>query len=660
MKKLGILSVWTAVAMAGAAAHGAEEPLPRVRPERPRIFLRAESWQGPSLEKIREWMKRPEYQMRARKLARTDQPSASIRLAELWLFARDEAAGRQAVARFKKSGISGNTPSYWGISAQQHAALYDWLHDHPDMDEASRKERAAHLERWGDTALSYLRQSPATPFYSRQSGALSALTTIGLALHGDSPKAEAYLRFAADCLRHGLGTIRQMEDGASGDGTYSYVHKFTDLANTVAAWRSATDWDAGQWIRENQGNWLERQMQFQIWTTYPPGWFVKDGDIWSGVHDDSSKARMSIDIVTGMYGSGVGRTWADRIAQRWPKWDGWPSDYHAEWLWEFFLFNNPDVRPEPLAQLGRAAVFSPRLHGYVCWRSSWEDDATIIHFRCGETVDHHASYDQGKFTIFKHAPLAIKNGAYLGYKSPHHMYYKSVWSANNVVFTGAAYDGSQPLIDFDGSRSWAEWKEARDQKIKRPPTGVLLATEANERFARALGDLSGSLPAGSRWTREIVFLGYEHLLVLDRVAAGPGLQHRWTLHTVNEPRVDGALAVADNGKGRLFCRTLLPEGAVLTKVGGPGREFDYNGTNRPYDQAYAKEAAPAMQLGAWRLDVTAAAPAAEEIYLHVLCPTDTAAAAMPEAAVARQGDNLAVKVGGLEYLFVKPRLDAAP
>ena len=636
------------------AATPARPPVPAVRKDRPRVFLRAKAWTGPSVERIKEWMKQPEYQTRAKKMGPgkyEKYEGFNNRLAILWMMKGDEAAGRLALKRYQAHRISGNTPSYWGISATRAAALWDWLHDHPDWDKESRAEKLKQLEWWGNHAMKYLRGRPATPFYSRQSGAFCALTCIALAIHGDSPKGEELVKFSHDYLVNKFGTIRQMEDGATGGGTYGYMHEFNDLACLAAAWRSATDWDAAKWIQEHQGDWLRRQMLFQIWTTYPNGWFVKDGDIWGGAHSDRSKFRMPIDIVAGIYGSGPGRAFALRMAKRWPKWDGWPSDYHTAYLWQFFVFNDPTLKPQPLSTLGRAAVFSPKLHGLVCWRSSWNDDATIVHFKCGESVDHHGTWDQGKFTIFRETPLAIKNGAYIGYKSSHHRYYKSPWSANCVVFTGPKFVGQQPHIDFDGSHSWAEWKTARDARYKRPPTGVLIETEATDTCARALGDLSASVPGPTTWTRELVFLGYKYLIVLDRVKAD-GAQvdrHRWTLHTVNEPKVDGPLAVADNGAARLFCRTLLPANAKLTKVGGPGHEFDYNGSNRvPKGK---QEFLPEKMMGAWRLDVEPADGAKECVYLHVLVPTDTKTDTMPDCSVMGKGADLVVKVGELSHTF---------
>jgi len=53
----GCLAVCGAVAAAGAA-----EALPTVRQDRPRLILRAKTWDGPSIEQIKGWMDRPECQ----------------------------------------------------------------------------------------------------------------------------------------------------------------------------------------------------------------------------------------------------------------------------------------------------------------------------------------------------------------------------------------------------------------------------------------------------------------------------------------------------------------------------------------------------------------------------------------------------------------------
>jgi hypothetical protein len=611
---------------------------------------RAKAWEGPSIEKIRGWMDRPEYQQQAGDLSRY-----AIGQAMRYHLLDDQEAGRQAVAALKKlpadPKIKGS-PTYLGEGATVRAAIYDWIHGHPDLDEASRKKAIRHFEAYGDFFKRYI--SPGcTPFYCRNTGALSGLTAIALALHGESDKAPAYLAHAYKYLRENAGTIRQAEDGATGGATYGLFHQFTDLAHTVAMWRSATDWNAAAWIRKHQGDWLHRQMLYAIWITWPNGWYYKDGDIWGGSHTDKHEARMQIDAISAMYRSGVGRAHALEMRKRWGR-----NTFYYSYAWMFYLYNDPELAPTSKAELGRTEVFSPKLHGVVCWRDSWRPDATVIHFKCGDNVDHHGTYDAGKLQIFKHAPLAIKNGHYRGYRSSKHWYYKSAWSANVVVFDGPKRHGHQPHVDFDGYTSWQTWKARRQKAYRHPPTGVLLETEANEKFARAVGDLTGATwPTGSTWTRELVFLDYKYLLVLDRVKPGPDTRTRWLLHSIHEPKIDAArkLAVIDNGKGRLFCKTLLPEGATMVKVGGLEKAFIHktrSGAERSWPFYRAKK--PGGQLGAGRLDVVPADEGAACTYLHVLFPTDTDTTAMPPCSVQRKGAALTAKVGDASYTFKPP------
>lgn len=672
---MGLTVVCATLATAGEAA------APQVRAERPRIFLRAKPWDGPSVEQIKSWMGRPEYASHWEKVERsikTDE-KRNINLALLWLLGGNRDAGKQCLDRYSQQRSGGVSPSYWGITDQRMAACYDWLYNHPDFTPEMKKNRREYLALRCQANMSYLRDEKENPFYSRFAGALASLTACALAIHGEDPRAGEYLRFAYDCLREKMSPIRRAEDGASGGGSYALHHEFTDLANLVACWRSATDWDAAKWIKESQGNWLERQALWQIWMTYPSGRFVKDGDLWAMDQADDTQYRMGLDAVTGMYNNGYGRTFADQIYKRWGA-----RDYHAEYVWEFFVFNDPEVPSKPLAELGKAEVFASQYQGVTAWRSSWADDATIVHFRAGESGDTHATWDQGKFVVYKQRPLAIKNGAYIGFMSPHHRYYKSPFSANSVLFYTREGDLLKPVLRTfpvfpynshnplwpQGLFGWEAWQDLRAKSLNRDVMGRLLETEANDRFARALGDISYRLKKDGGethtlwdWKRELVFLEYKYLLVLDRIKAGRDeagkeIVHAWTLHTIFEPRVEGNLAVADNGPARLFCRTLLPVDARLAKVGGPGRECDFAGENPlPKDWTGIDPAklGPDTQMGAWRLDVTPAAPAAAGVYLHVLFPTDTGTSAMPACSVKQDGDSYTVKVAELEFVFkLKP------
>ena len=629
---------------------GQGEPAPKVRDERPRLVLRAQAWDGPSVARLKGWMSRPEYQASIGKLG-SDGASGALR----YLVLGDEAAGKKSVAwlkSLKHPDKAPDSPSYEGEDRLYEAAAYDWLRGHPDLAKPEdRKGIIEYLEWWGEYFKHH--NSPGcVPFYCRNSCASLGLTAIALALQGDSPKAPAYLAHAYKDFTENIGSIRQMEDGATGGANYGYIHQFGALAEETAAWRSATDWDAARWIKEKQSNWLERQMLWQIWATYPTGWFWKEGDVWNGSGTkDKHEYTLPILAISDMYKNGYGRTHFENMVKRWGMdgcHDGW------RFLW-FYLFNNPEVKSLPLDGLGRSDVFSPKLHAYVCMRDSWKDDATVIHFKCGDNVDHHGTWDTGKFTIFSQgAALAIKNGYYKGYMSSKHLYYKSPWSANVVIFDGPQSHGWQKRMpDLDGLVSWTAWKAKRD--TLHPVSGVLLANESNDNFVHAAADLSGStFPDKSTWIRELVYLGYKYVVVLDRVGPGPGVKTRWILNSINEPSIDAAkrLVTMDNGKARLFCQTLLPEGATIEKIGGGGKAFAHkNQKGEDVIWDFEKGKGPEQMMGQGRFDVVPADPGAACVYLHVLYPTDTGTAAMPACSFTGRDKDITVKVGELSYTF---------
>ncbi len=615
----------------------------RVRQERPRVFLRASEWEGPNLGKIRQWFERPEYQARKGQLS-----SHYLGKALLYLITRDEEVGRDALAQLRTKKISGSSPSYSGLSAQVFAAAYDWLHDHPDMDEATRRKLVAHMEKWGDIFKDFCQKDSCELFYSRFSGAAAGLAAIGIALHGDSPKAQGYVDYAYRFLTENLGAQRQFEDGATAGGTYGTYHVFTDLANMVAAFEAGTDTNVAEFIREKQGDWLQRQLLWQIWATYPNGWFVKDGDLWRS--QDNEQHRKQIDAVTSIYHNGFGRTWADQMSGRWGT-----RDYWSGYVWEFFAFNNPEVRSRPLAELGRAELFGKESHGHVFFREGWGPNDAHIFFKAGDGMDVHQTFNQGHFAIFKSAPLAIRGGIYAGKSSDHYpRYYSNVWSSNCIVF-----------IDPDDPNDWGQQRTGRGghaNSLKKYlalkgkhdlEMGDITEFEVRDDYARAVADLAKSSRATKllKWRRELVWLGYKYLIVLDEVeTAKPTVRHKWLLHSVNQPKVLGGQVVQiDNAPGRLYVHTLLPRAAQISTVGGPGHEFDADGKNYPPGRA----GKPGVRAGAWRLEVSSNDEGTRATYLHVLIPTEAKSSKLFNLSFSQAPGELRVTVGAVSYTFVR-------
>jgi hypothetical protein len=187
----------------------------------------------------------------------------------------------------------------------------------------------------------------------------------------------------------------------------------------------------------------------------------------------------------------------------------------------------------------------------------------------------------------------------------------------------------------------------------------------------ALGDATRaySQEKVKKFTREIVYVPPQNLLfVFDCVVStNPSFRKAWLLHGVNQPLVDQDLGQQTvearefrnastfrfrEDKGELLVHSLLPRERVITRRGGPGKEFYTpgnddggpwgSGENWPLEPAAGGPLPQDPKLvhmwrtfwgedfsrispsnrrnvvpGAWRIEVSPSMPAEEDFYLHV-------------------------------------------
>jgi hypothetical protein len=144
------------------------------------------------------------------------------------------------------------------------------------------------------------------------------------------------------------------------------------------------------------------------------------------------------------------------------------------------------------------------------------------------------------------------------------------------------------------------------------------------------------------------------MLVLDEIElAKDGLEPRFLLHTCEEPKVsDDTVAVGRSGKergGRLTATVLLPRSPRIDTIGGPGREFEVDGTNfalsRTMNGPYVS--------GAWRAEVVGSGGESRtHRFLTLLVPADADAPAEAAAALEESPNGLLVRQGDLSIALV--------
>ena len=254
---------------------------------------------------------------------------------------------------------------------------------------------------------------------------------------------------------------------------------------------------------------------------------------------------------------------------------------------------------------------------------------------------------------------------------------------------------------MDSSRFWnsvrslEDWRRTRDlwDRCRLAPVE---SRPGEFHYARADATRAYQPSKLKRFTRELVYLpGASALVVFDRVrSTDPSYRKAWLLHGVDEPRVEGpekgvgigdggtryanaATVTFDEGEGRLRVHTLLPREREVVVRGGPGFEFwtpgDAKGgavglgpelaprsarravpcrttptsgrCGRPSGEATSTGSRPPTAgrwcRAAWRIEVSPARPALDDVFLNVLEIGDRSDATAARRVAAVEGHALA-------------------
>jgi heparin/heparan-sulfate lyase len=286
------------------------------------------------------------------------------------------------------------------------------------------------------------------------------------------------------------------------------------------------------------------------------------------------------------------------------------------------------------------------------WQMGMDSPNAVVHMRIGEYFfGNHQRKDFGTFQIYHRGPLAIASGLYQGegqlYGSAHWLNYHHQTIAHNglliydpseVMAKGAANDGGQrwPNNGNDHPRNLSvllgkdyRMGQVTAHAIEPDPTAPVVSYLA--------GDITDAYDAGKveMVTRSMITVNTGDparpcvLVVFDRViSTSPLFKKTWLLHSIQEPKIYGTTSyVFRTGKhyeqdeyysGRMIVDCLLPEDVSVAKIGGPGKEFWIESTNRNYPSTRGGAAEP----GAWRIEVSPAIPNHRDTFLHVLTVVD--------------------------------------
>ncbi len=646
------------VLLAGAAAAPVDWQA-RIRRDHPRLFCNRETWPAVRARALHEEAERFQA-MQARVDARLTGPVKSqdygLEAAEaafVFLVKGDRRyaeLGRRllavSIAHYTECYAQKRSVNWYTFSRINAWAAFDWLYNEMPQEERSRlgaeflqavenvqptrARRAFDRENWG---------GPESGFYSTP----SLLWYAGLATYRDAIDDA----LAASMLTRGHGLFLKLlahrgraagDDGGSASGALNYslaAYPWAEF-NFFHTFRSATGLDiAADWP------YVAYLPAYLFWNWLPGGREFGYGDAY---HTENRIGAGGLNLHLSQIIQFYARSQPECAAfARWLL-ERLPREQRSTFPFARFLLTSlPDVAPVADATARMPAARHFENMGQTFLRSGSGDDDTYALFTAGGLLTQHKHFDHNNLVIYQNGFLALDSGT-RPEPGQHltHYYCRSV--AHNTV-----------LIRMPGEEMPRYWGSPGpdEEGVPVPNDGgqrtalgsKVIAFETSREYSYVAGDATATYhPDKCQLAlRQLVFLPPHHFVIFDRVtAARPGYPKTWLLHTAAEPRLQGREFSAVHERGKLFCRTLLPERAQLRLVGGPGKQFFSDGRNWPLPRGYRTPDTTPL-LGQWRVEVTPRAPRASDVFLHLIEVGDTSLARMAGARVARRGLRVGVR-----------------
>lgn len=275
-----------------------------------------------------------------------------------------------------------------------------------------------------------------------------------------------------------------------------------------------------------------------------------------------------------------------------------------------FAGMTPDAAPRAIAPY--------QYFGSPVGMTVWRDDERMILMKIGEYWGaNHDHLDTGSFQIWYHGALTGESGVYDNYHAPHRKHYLIRTCAHNCLTVRAPEMPEDCGFAADapndgGTRRPCGGKEPKQYAIFKEH--YLMATDLAHSESEEELMLSANLtPAYAHTCHEVTRTmrffpkrGERGILeVCDEITAlSPGYEKSFLLHCHRPPVIEGNTVTLSGNGGRLICRIIEPRDAVITAIGGAGKEFFCDGTNYPPPADHYD-----AELGWGRVCISPAAPA---------------------------------------------------
>ncbi len=468
-------------------------------------------------------------------------------------------------------------------------------------------------------------------------------------------------------------------------------------------------WDAwGQWItyrlcgEKPLENNFGLAAQRWIYLRRPDTQLFREGDdsfenrnrnVTWGVNDSKAQSRSNTHVGTATWM--IGNFYKDGVLKQEAK---FYNPENSVFVYEnatrtpvqFFLFNDPNVGLIPANTLSLVKYY-PSPYGGIIARTGWDNtplsNNVVVFMKIGElSGGNHHHQDAGNFQIFYKGILASESGFYDGYGQPHQLNYQKATIAHNCLLIrdpGEVFgpssgnpqenDGGQNLTQSEANdyTAWLKGAFNRAEVLAYEYS----ATSSNTDYAYIKGDLTAAYTRKkskvSEVLRSMLFVPTNDnnfpalFVVFDKITSNnASFKKTFLLHCQEQPVIKSNTTEIKNTRfgynGMLVNQTLLPQDAVITAVGGTGKDissnrFLVNNTNylpRNFDNY--NEDKSEIEFGWGRVEVSPGALRTTDYFLNVMYVKDADKIMPVQTADLIETEAFAgVKILGNVFLFAK-------
>lgn len=491
----------------------------------------------------------------------------------------------------------------WPLIVKSMSITYDWLYD--DLSPAEKTKYGNFIVTTADKIYTYCRNVPPGASWIDQCMDYSnqffwhhgRLIFAGIALYNDGindSSAIGYLDDSENWIKnHMLPATNQVGmDGGWCEGLGYNGMTIPMFADMIEVWKVAAGEDLF-----GSSTFLHYNSEWILHSITPHnGYYVEIADI--GISDSYGTTIGLMAVLTAArYSNGF----AQYITE-----DVFPSSYGFH-NFPYLLWYDSGVPAVNLSGVELAKHF--RGIGHVLMRTGFDSDSTFALFKSGNMYAPHQHQEQNEFLIHRKGSLAVESAHYEG------DYYNETFYHNCMLI-----DGDQIRPPF------TQYYEVVEGTVR--DAGDITEYEHTADYTYAVGDAANAYESSkvTECLRYFVFLRPDYFVVFDRVSAtSASYAKKWLIHSVNSPSIAGDLITITESNGKLFSKTILPEQVNIN--------------------SYSEESR-------YGIEVTPVTSNADELFLHVLYPTDLAGT-MPSTSAVGNSDMTGVNFDDRLILFGK-------